>query len=160
MRCLQTYGWPGNIRELENAIERAVALERSTAIRLTSLPEHVQNGIAPGAAAGRDAGLPDSGFDLEQHVQDIEREYLGRSAAPGQRRQEPGGRAAGHQLPAVPVSLEEVQPEIGPGPGGLGPAAGVGASGSRPDTLRHTRLTIFVDQARITRPLPDQGPAL
>jgi two-component system response regulator PilR (NtrC family) len=76
MKCLQTYGWPGNIRELENAVERAVALERSAAIRLSSLPEHVQNGIVPGAAPGRDTGLPDSGFQLEQHVQDIEREYL------------------------------------------------------------------------------------
>jgi two-component system response regulator PilR (NtrC family) len=76
MKCLQSYGWPGNIRELENAVERAVALERSAAIRLTSLPDQVQNGIAPGTAPGRDAGLPDSGFHLEQHVQDIEREYL------------------------------------------------------------------------------------
>ena len=75
VRCLQLYPWPGNIRELENAIERAVALERSTTIRLTSLPEHIQRGTAPGATA-RDAGLPDSGFDLEQHVQEIEREYL------------------------------------------------------------------------------------
>jgi two-component system response regulator PilR (NtrC family) len=76
MKCLQSYGWPGNIRELENAVERAVALERSAAIRLTSLPDQVQNGIAPGTVPGRDAGLPDSGFHLEQHVQDIEREYL------------------------------------------------------------------------------------
>ncbi|MGH9329386.1 MAG: sigma-54 dependent transcriptional regulator, partial [Vicinamibacterales bacterium] len=76
MKCLQTYAWPGNIRELENAVERAVALERSAAVRLASLPEHVQRGIAPGGSPGRDGGLPDSGFHLEQHVQEIEREYL------------------------------------------------------------------------------------
>jgi two-component system response regulator PilR (NtrC family) len=76
MRCLQNYPWPGNIRELENAIERAVALERSATVRLASLPDHVQKGTPPGSGSARDAGLPDSGFDLEQHVQEIEREYL------------------------------------------------------------------------------------
>jgi two-component system response regulator PilR (NtrC family) len=77
MRALQNYPWPGNIRELENAVERAVALERSSAVRLASLPEHIQKGIPPGSGSpARDAGLPASGFDLEQHVQEIEREYL------------------------------------------------------------------------------------
>ena len=77
MACLQAYPWPGNIRELENAIERAVALERSPAILAESLPDDVRTAsavaVAPAAAA---EGFPSQGFDLEQHVQHIEREYI------------------------------------------------------------------------------------
>ena len=76
MACLQAYPWPGNIRELENAIERAVALERSPSILVESLPDpvRVSAAITVTPAAGAEA-FP-SGFDLEQHVQHIEREYI------------------------------------------------------------------------------------
>jgi two-component system response regulator PilR (NtrC family) len=78
--ALKAYPWPGNIRELENAMERAVALERTPSILSDSLPEAVRQ--APGAAgqaaqavASQDA-FPEGGIDLEQHVQHIEREYI------------------------------------------------------------------------------------
>ena len=80
LACLTAYAWPGNVRELENAIERAVALERTPTILPESLPETVRGtasspreapaGARPGGA------LPDKGFDLEQHVQHLEREYI------------------------------------------------------------------------------------
>jgi NtrC-family two-component system response regulator AlgB len=38
-----SYSWPGNIRELRNAIERAVILAQSDQIRVTDLPEHLGN---------------------------------------------------------------------------------------------------------------------
>jgi two-component system response regulator PilR (NtrC family) len=76
MRKLQGYPWPGNIRELENAIERAVALETGPLVQATSLPEHVLAG-APAVVNGNGAdALPASGFDLERHVAEIEREYI------------------------------------------------------------------------------------
>jgi len=83
MAALTAYAWPGNVRELENAIERAVALERSSTIELESLPEAVRGTPAtpslPAAAAGSapaPSSLPETGFDLEQHVQHLEREYI------------------------------------------------------------------------------------
>jgi len=79
MRKLQAYPWPGNIRELENAIERAVALETGPLVEAASLPEHVQAGVAGAGASGAnglEGPLPESGFDLERHVADIEREYI------------------------------------------------------------------------------------
>jgi two-component system response regulator PilR (NtrC family) len=70
---LQRYEWPGNIRELENVVERAVALERTPAVLPESLPEHVR-GVP--SAAKTPVVLPEAGFDLEQHVRNLERDYI------------------------------------------------------------------------------------
>jgi two-component system response regulator PilR (NtrC family) len=76
---LERYHWPGNIRELENAIERAVALERTPLVLPNSLPAAVRS--TPGVPlvdSSLPSGdeLPDSGFDLERHVRDVERRYI------------------------------------------------------------------------------------
>jgi two-component system response regulator PilR (NtrC family) len=78
MANLTAYAWPGNVRELENAMERAVALERTPVITHESLPDSLRGtrAAAPPAAAAASSPLPDAGFDLEQHVQHIEREYI------------------------------------------------------------------------------------
>jgi len=74
MDLLEAYQWPGNIRELENVIERAVALEKHAAILPESLPEHIVKRVAKGPAAA--GSLPESGFDMEEHVKGLEREYI------------------------------------------------------------------------------------
>ena len=76
--ALLSYSWPGNIRELENAMERAVALERTPSILLESLPALVRQSSesAALAAAPAENSFPEGGIDLEQHVQHIEREYI------------------------------------------------------------------------------------
>jgi two-component system response regulator PilR (NtrC family) len=78
MANLTAYAWPGNVRELENAMARAEALERTPVITHESLPDSVRGtrAAAPPAAAAASSPLPDAGFDLEQHVQHIEREYI------------------------------------------------------------------------------------
>jgi len=40
-KALYRYGWPGNIRELENTIERAVVMDSSGLIRLEDLPDEI-----------------------------------------------------------------------------------------------------------------------
>jgi two-component system response regulator PilR (NtrC family) len=77
--CLRAYPWPGNVRELENAMERAVALERTPAVLPESLPEAVRaaaNGTGTSGTVATAEDLLEAGFDLEQHVQGIEREYI------------------------------------------------------------------------------------
>ena len=43
MELLSRYSWPGNIRELENVIERAVALSNGPEITVNELPEYIGN---------------------------------------------------------------------------------------------------------------------
>jgi two-component system, NtrC family, response regulator AlgB len=45
--ALQAYAWKGNVRELENVMERAVILARGEAIQLFHLPEEFQDLVAP-----------------------------------------------------------------------------------------------------------------
>jgi two-component system response regulator PilR (NtrC family) len=75
MELLVHHDWPGNIRELENVIERAVALESTPAILPESLPASVR-GESSRASASLVEVLPDSGFDLEAHVKEIEMSYI------------------------------------------------------------------------------------
>jgi two-component system response regulator PilR (NtrC family) len=75
MELLLQHDWPGNIRELENVIERAVALEATPAILPESLPPSIR-GAGPRTAGAPAEALPDSGFDLEAHVKEIERGYI------------------------------------------------------------------------------------
>lgn len=41
LKCLLDYSWPGNIRELQNVIERAIALASSRYITIEDLPEEM-----------------------------------------------------------------------------------------------------------------------
>ena len=87
--ALISYAWQGNVRELENVIERAVALEETEMVMAESLDlgnspgqdrraAHLLVEQPPPERAGETppAKLPESGFILEEHIQGIEREYL------------------------------------------------------------------------------------
>jgi two-component system, NtrC family, response regulator PilR len=79
MDLLVHHEWPGNIRELENVMERAVALEATPVVLPDSLPANIRSEASTRSqmtAAAPVAGLPETGFDLEAHVQEIERGYI------------------------------------------------------------------------------------
>jgi two-component system response regulator PilR (NtrC family) len=69
LQVLLAYPFPGNVRELENVIERAVALTRESVIRPDVLPPTV---LRPAAAIG-ESRIPAGGVDLDQLVADYER---------------------------------------------------------------------------------------
>jgi DNA-binding NtrC family response regulator len=78
MRRLMSYAWPGNVRQLENATERAMAFGGSRGqIEAADLPPEVA-GAEPPSVSGSLA-LPDDGMDLDAFVASIERELIQRS---------------------------------------------------------------------------------
>jgi DNA-binding NtrC family response regulator len=78
MRRLMAYAWPGNVRQLENAIERAFALSAGRSqLELSDLPAEVQQ--AQELALSSAITLPADGLDLERFVDGIERELIQRS---------------------------------------------------------------------------------
>jgi DNA-binding NtrC family response regulator len=78
MRQLMAYHWPGNVRQLENAIERAVAFTAGRGqIDVDDLSTEIQQAQEPPPPAA--IALPDEGIDLDAFVSNIERELIQRS---------------------------------------------------------------------------------
>ncbi len=75
---LSEYSWPGNVRQLENAIEMAVALSGDRQLLTASdfvLPGPARSPVAAAAAAPL-ISVPDEGLDFEQTLALIERSML------------------------------------------------------------------------------------
>lgn len=76
MDILSSYDFPGNVRELENIIERGVALETSSIILPESLTlAKFKKRQSPELQCGA-ANLPAQGMDLDKYLADIERDLL------------------------------------------------------------------------------------
>jgi two-component system response regulator PilR (NtrC family) len=77
MGVLERYHWPGNIRELENVLERAIVLGAGEMLGVESLPETLRR---ERPVKGMEAvELPEDGLDLEATLDTIERGYLQRA---------------------------------------------------------------------------------
>ena len=51
LAAIRAYSWPGNLRELRNAIERAVIMAKGNKINLEDLPAELRGQMAPGTKA-------------------------------------------------------------------------------------------------------------
>jgi two-component system, NtrC family, response regulator PilR len=78
MRRLMAYAWPGNVRQLENAIERAIAMSGSRPqIEVGDLPADLQ---ATGEALSKPVvELPGGGIDLPELIAQIEKDMIERA---------------------------------------------------------------------------------
>jgi DNA-binding NtrC family response regulator len=78
MRALMAYTWPGNVRQVENAIERAVALGAGRhEIDVTDLPPEVVEAPQPPSMPTFD--FPEEGLDMPRHLAEIELRLIQRS---------------------------------------------------------------------------------
>ena len=74
MAILERHHWPGNIRELENAVERSIVLGSGEMVSAESLPESVRR-----ERPTREPDVvevPDDGLDLDATLDELERRYL------------------------------------------------------------------------------------
>jgi transcriptional regulator with PAS, ATPase and Fis domain len=117
LEALAQYAFPGNVRELENILERALALAEEDRIGADDLrlPQHAPR--APGSAAPpkpwptcsrqRRPALVHRAARAQRHPARAGREPL---------EQDPHRRAAGHHLPRAALQAEEAGDGVRPGP--------------------------------------------
>jgi two-component system response regulator PilR (NtrC family) len=74
LRALEAYAFPGNVRELENVVERAVALAGATTVGLGDLPPEVAG--AKGLPLAGMATLGDGSIVLDDVLAEVERRLL------------------------------------------------------------------------------------
>ncbi len=74
MKLLENHGWRGNVRELENVIERAVVLTSGPVIEIDSLPEEIK--ISSPDLENEEISIPNGGIDLDAKVEELEKDLL------------------------------------------------------------------------------------
>ena len=79
MQLLVDYQWPGNIRELENTIERVVILAKSDSIEPEDLPAEVRAGMHLKVTGTPEFCLPEEGCDLEEVELELVRQAIART---------------------------------------------------------------------------------
>ena len=75
VNALQEYSWPGNIRELENVIERAYILEKTSTLRAESFPQELFSDLNYPTEIAMDVTQP-LAVVRRQSLEHIERQYL------------------------------------------------------------------------------------
>lgn len=80
MKLLETYDYPGNIRELENIVQRCVTFEASEWVTVSSLPPRMVGASRGEPASGSTAVAAPQHFteenNLDHYIEEIERQYL------------------------------------------------------------------------------------
>src|SRR2546422_1388481 len=92
LRMLQVYSWRGNIRELQNVIERWAIVSASDGV---SIDESWLPGEERETDAAVDEQAPDGTIDLRDYVETIERNLIARALTAVGGKQRGGAHPAG-----------------------------------------------------------------
>ena len=76
MAIMKRYSWPGNVREVENLVERLVVLNEDGIVRPTELPDYVIHNATPQHQTTAQVSLPSDGVDLDAFLDKIEDGFI------------------------------------------------------------------------------------
>lgn len=76
MAIMGRYCWPGNVREVENLVERLVVLNEEGIVRPTDLPDYVIHNATPQHQTMAQVSLPSEGVDLDGVLEKIENGFI------------------------------------------------------------------------------------
>jgi two-component system response regulator PilR (NtrC family) len=76
LQALKLWNYPGNVRELRNVIERAVALSEGTLLRRADLPDRMLNQSLPPRQIETPTSFPDEGMNLDALLASVEKRWL------------------------------------------------------------------------------------
>ncbi|HSK45843.1 MAG TPA: sigma-54 dependent transcriptional regulator [Candidatus Binatia bacterium] len=75
--ALKAFEWPGNVRQLENTIERAVAMETGNELRIDLEADRPRARAAAASSNGHGSpDVPSDGIDFEKYVAGVERSLI------------------------------------------------------------------------------------
>lgn len=76
MAIMERYSWPGNVREVENLVERLVVLTENGTVRPSDLPDYVIHNARPHHQTSVQVSLPSEGVDLDGVLERIEDGFI------------------------------------------------------------------------------------
>jgi transcriptional regulator with PAS, ATPase and Fis domain len=107
MRALRQHQWRGEVRELQNVVERAVIFCDDDFIKLEHLPEYLR----PSDAVD-DASVPAGGNSLKEAVRVFERQFIQQTLAANNQNKEAAARILGVSLSSLYRKIEELQIQV------------------------------------------------
>ena len=76
LEALTSLDWPGNVRQLENTIERAVAMETTDELKVDLEADRPRSRAAAASANGSSPNVSADGVDFEKYVASVERSLI------------------------------------------------------------------------------------
>ena len=113
LRHLMAYQWPGNIRQLENACERALAFSQGRSqIDVHDLTPDIQNQTAP--VDSSEVWLPDDGLDFERYIEAVELSLIRRSLERTQGNKRQAAKLLHLKRTTLIEKLKRLEPHVAP----------------------------------------------